>query len=55
MAAPNELNRRVPIVAMTAHAMEQHRQQYLDAGMDDYLNKPIQRDKLQDILNKWLA
>ena len=45
---------RVPIVAMTAHAMAEHRQACLDAGMDDYLAKPVGRDTLRDALDKWL-
>ncbi len=45
---------RVPIVAMTANAMAGDRQRCLDAGMDDYLSKPVSREQLQKCLQRWL-
>ncbi|MFZ3046558.1 MAG: response regulator [Desulfatirhabdiaceae bacterium] len=44
-----------PVVAMTAHAMAGDREKCIEAGMDDYISKPINRDVLVQILNKWLS
>ncbi|MGI6783954.1 MAG: response regulator [Aminivibrio sp.] len=42
----------VAIVAMTAYAMEGDRQKCLDAGMDDYIAKPVEAEKLREIIGK---
>ncbi len=44
----------IPIVALTAHAMRIHQEQCLDAGMDDYLAKPVRMESLKRVLRKWL-
>ncbi len=46
--------RRVPIVAMTAHAMSGDRERCLEAGMDDYISKPVRREALEQVLGRWV-
>jgi CheY-like chemotaxis protein/nitrogen-specific signal transduction histidine kinase len=48
------LNHKTPIVALTALAMQGDRERILGEGLDDYLSKPLTRDKLSRILNKYL-
>jgi signal transduction histidine kinase/DNA-binding response OmpR family regulator len=47
--------RRVTIVAMTAEAMEGSRELCIEAGMDDYISKPVKRGEICEVLRKWLA
>ena len=44
----------MPIIAMTANAMEQDLQRCLEAGMDDYITKPVDKHKLLVMVRKWL-
>jgi PAS domain S-box-containing protein len=44
---------RIPIVAMTANAMGGDKDACLDAGMDDYVSKPVQVSRLTEVLQRW--
>ncbi len=48
------MNHQIPVIAMTANAMRGDRQRCLEAGMNDYISKPVSPQALVDALNKWL-
>ncbi len=45
---------KLPIIAMTAHAVEGYRQRCLDVGMNDHISKPVRRQTLYEVLAQWL-
>ncbi len=45
---------RIPIIAMTAHAMQGDRERCLESGMNDYVTKPVSPRTLAEVLEKWL-
>ena len=51
--APQSSGKRIPIVAMTGNALEGDREKCLSAGMDDYMIKPINKQLILEMVQKW--
>lgn len=49
-ADSTSVNAATPIIAMTAHAMQGEKEKCINAGMNDYISKPLQKDKLIELL-----
>ena len=45
---------RIPIVALTADAYEEDRRRCLEAGMDDFLAKPVSVEAIKGVMHRWL-
>jgi PAS domain S-box-containing protein len=48
------MDHNVPVIAMTAHAMNDDRRRCLEAGMDDYISKPIRTLELAALIQRWI-
>ena len=53
-AGDRAYDQKVPIIAMTAHAMQGDRERCLQAGMNDYISKPVSPAALSEALSRWM-
>ncbi|MGI2259120.1 two-component sensor histidine kinase BarA [Shewanella sp. GXUN23E] len=51
----DSLNRRTPIIAVTAHAIAEERERIMSSGMDAYLPKPIDEAALREVISRWIT
>jgi len=49
---PASQNARMPIIALTAYAMTGDKEKFLEAGMDDYIAKPVDKDELLEVIER---
>ncbi len=54
-ADSNVANHEIPIIAMTTNALKDDREKCFSAGMDDYISKPVNPNKLKELIEKWTA
>lgn len=50
----DEVTKSIPVIALSAHAMEEHRQRAIDSGADDYDTKPVDLERLLGKINSHL-
>lgn len=47
------INKNIPIIALTAYAMKDDREKFFEAGMNDYISKPVSLKLVKELLDKW--
>jgi two-component system sensor histidine kinase BarA len=50
-----DADKRTPIVALTAHAVDEQKTRLLLAGMDDYVGKPVSENELRHVIDRWVS